>query len=185
MKERLAAVVVSAAIPCAMAGADVLVEFSLYTDMEWTEENRVADVWMTIEGVDLMGHLPEGTTTRFADVLILTSWGTGDHFAGEVTSWLSEDEGWGDLGFDLGESFELLGGGQNSMSMEWLESWDSDGNFEGFSYGLATWEGGFADYVGVDQLYLGWPINETTIPAPGAVALLSLTAMVRRRRRPA
>lgn len=80
-----AAVVLSSG---SLAAADVLVEFSLYTDTDWIEENRVADVSMTIEGIDLMGHLPEGSSTRNAEVLIQTAWGEWGYFNGEIGCWV-------------------------------------------------------------------------------------------------
>jgi hypothetical protein len=41
------------------------------------------------------------------------------------------------------------------MNMVWAWMEDGNGEFTGYSYGLATWGGGFAEYVGVDYLYLG------------------------------
>jgi hypothetical protein len=146
---------------------DVLVEFSLYTDTQWTEKYRVADVSMTIEGLDLMGYMPEGGGTYQAEILLFPTWPGVDFYSGEITGWLSNSgKGWGGLGFDFGEfALTQYGDGGNSISMEWASMDDGEGEFAGFSYGLATWQGGFAEYVGVDFLYLGWPINENTIPA--------------------
>jgi hypothetical protein len=168
-----------------VAVGDVLVEFSLYTDTNWSEEFRVADVTMTIEGLDLMGNMPEGGGAYQAEIYLFPVWAGVDFYSGEITGGLWDSgEGWGSLGFDFGEdALSQYGGGGNSINMEWAWMDDGNGEFTGFSYGLATWQGGFADYLGVDILYLGWPINESTIPAPGALALLSLAGISTRRRR--
>lgn len=147
--------------------ADVVVEFSLYSQLDWSEKYRVADVSMTIEGLDLMGYMPEGGGAYQAEIFLLPAWPGIDYYSGEITGWLSDSgKGWGDLGFDFGEAaLTQYGDGGNSISMEWAWMDDGEGGFAGFSYGLAIWQGGFAEYVGVDFLYIGWPINESTIPA--------------------
>ena len=147
--------------------ADVVVEFSLYSQLDWDEKYRVADVSMTIEGLDLMGYMPEGGGTYQAEILLFPVWPGVDYYSGEITGWLSDSgKGWGDLGFDFGEAaLTQYGDGGNSISMAWAWMDDGNGGFDGFSYGLAIWQGGFAEYVGVDVLYIGWPINESTIPA--------------------
>ena len=165
--------------------ADVVVEFSLYSQLDWAEKYRVADVSMTIEGLDLMGYMPEGGGAYQAEIFLLPAWPGVDYYSGDITGWLSDSgKGWGDLGFDFGETaLTQYGDGGNSISMEWAWMDNGDGEYTEFSYGLATWSGGFADYFGVDALYLGWPISETTIPAPGALALLGLVGISARRRR--
>jgi hypothetical protein len=166
-----------------VAAGDVLVEFSLYSDTSWSEATLVADVSMTIEGLDLMGNMPEGGGTYQAEIFLFPVWPGVDYYSGEISGWLSDSgEGWGGLGFDFGALWQY-GGGDNSISMEWAWMDNGDGEFTEFSYGLATWQGGFADYCGVDTLYLGWPIIESTIPAPGAIVLLSLAGISARRRR--
>jgi len=167
----------------AVARADVLVEFSLYTETSWTDDYYVADVTMTIEGIDLMGFLPEGDSTLAATVWIETAWGEFDFYNGDIEGSLwSADGGWGTLGFDFGvDALTQFGGGGNSINMEW--SWVDTDEEPYFSYGLAVWMGGFAEYLGSEMLYIGWPIVETTIPAPAAVALLGIAGLASRRRR--
>lgn len=167
MNKVFAAVAMTTAMSMgASARADVLVEFSLYTQPDWAEKYRVADVSMTIEGLDLMGHMPVGGGTYQAEIFLFPAWPGVDYCSGEITGWLSDSgKGWGGLGFDFGESaLTQYGDGGNSISMEWAWMDDGNGGFAGFSYGLATWQGGFAEYLGQDFLYLGWPITETTIP---------------------
>lgn len=180
-------VLTGSAVLClaSVAAGDVLVEFSLYADTDFDEAGHVADVEMIIEGIDLMGLMPEGSGDYQASVSIETTWGIESSFIGAITGSLYEyeGEGWGGLGFSFpANAFPEFGGGGDSVSMEW--SWaESDDGSPAFSYGLATWSGSLAESVGLEVLYLGWPISESTIPAPGALAILALAGLGRTRRR--
>jgi hypothetical protein len=170
-----------------VVSADVLVEFSLYTETDFVPQYHVADVQMTIEGIDLMGLMPEGYNDYEAQILIISAnwWDPISYFDGTIGGGLNEyeDEGWGSLGFDFPDgAFSEFGSGASTLSMEWSWGLDDDDNVY-FSYGLATMAGPVADYFGTDVLYLGWPINETTIPTPSAIVLFAAAGFIRSRRR--
>ena len=194
MKNTLMTIALSGVGLTGMTQADVLVEFSLYTDTNW---DQVAyDVTMQIEGIDLMGSMPEGSGNYNLEMQVLGNsdiggWSIPINWSGQIQGWLWQDEltgGWGDLGFFIPNSdpfFEFFYPGENHISMEWGGNWDWDeqGNeIVSYSYGLATLTGGLADAVGLDVLYLN-NIVETTVPAPAAIGLLGMTVLVGRRRR--
>lgn len=194
MKCTLMTIALSGAGIAGIAQADVLVEFSLYTDTNW---DQVAyDVTMQIEGIDLMGSMPSGLDTYNLEMQVTGNPQLGGlpipiSWSGQIDGSLSESEddaGWGSLGFyipDTDPTFEFIYPGANSISMTWSGNWDWDdeGNeVVSFSYGMATLTGGLADAVGLDVLYLN-NFVETTIPAPAALALLGVGVLAGRRRR--
>ena len=134
---------------------------------------------MLIEGLDLMGLMPDGSSEYQAQVNVQSVWGDTSIFNGTIQGSLNEyeDKGWGSLGFSFPVfAFPEFGFSENSMSMEWSYVWEDDDDVS-FSYGLATWTGSMADEVGASELCLGWLIIETTVPAPGTLALLGLAAI--------
>ena len=198
MKKPLMTIMLSGAVFAGIAQADVLVEFSLYTDTNW---DQVAyDVTMEIEGIDLMGSMPNSVNSYNLEMQVtgnpaLGGWGSPINWSGQIDGSLSEyenedgwTEGWGGLGFFIPNSdpfFEFFYPGENHITMEWSGNWDWDdeGNeMVSYSYGLATLTGGLADAVGLDVLYLN-NIVETTVPAPAAIGLLGVTVLAGRRRR--
>ncbi|MBG83993.1 MAG: hypothetical protein CMJ40_05530 [Phycisphaerae bacterium] len=193
MKNTLMSIALSGAGLAGIVQADVLVEFSLYTDTNW---DQVAyDVTMQIEGIDLMGSMPDGLDTYNLEMQVTGNPQLGGlpfpiNWSGQIDGFLSEyeGEGWGSLGFyipDTDPTFEIFYPGANDISMEWGGNWDWDeeGNeIVTYSYGLATLTGGLADAVGLDVLYLN-NFVETTIPAPAALGLLGVGIVAGRRRR--
>ena len=193
MKKSLRTLTLSGAVLAGIAQADVLVEYSLYTDTNW---DQVAyDVTMVIEGIDLMGSMPNSVNSYNLEMQVTGNPQLGGlpipiSWSGQIDGSLSEyeDEGWGSLGFyipDTDPTFEFFYPGENHISMEWSGNWDWDdeGNeMVSYSYGLATLTGGLADAVGLDVLYLN-NIVETTVPAPAALGLLGVTVLAGRRRR--
>lgn len=170
--------------------ADAYVEFSLYTTTDWEASDRAYDVTMLIEGIDLMGDMPEGPAVYDAVITVTGEDAFGGlpipiTFEGQIDGSLWQSEmGWGDLGFTIPEdAFAPFysGGGPNAINMAWSLD-DSDPDNISYSYGMATLEGTLASSIGVDVLYL-YDIVETTVPTPGALALLGMAVVGRRRRR--